>query len=215
MIIKPDAQLLFGPESIVYSARNCAYEILKRKHRSIYVYHNLQHTTGVLSSAMELAADHSLSLITQENIAIAALFHDVGYFDQIEGHENIGAQYAQSFLSSFDLAMNRINLITELILATNIHSEPHNLEAQILRDADLNYLGSDDYFRIASNLREEWAITRDKHYSDEEWTEQNIRFLNQHRYFTEAARKRYLHAKENNIKLLEKRLDSTDPASND
>lgn len=68
-------------------------------------------------------------------------------------------------------------------MATKIPQQPHNLLEQIICDADLDYLGRDDFYKIGETLRKEFL-----HYSivnsDEEWETLQIKFLQNHHYHT-------------------------------
>ena len=51
---------------------------------------------------------------------------------------------------------NDINSIQSLILITKVEAKPHNLLESIIRDADLEYLGSGDFEKISEYLKKEW-----------------------------------------------------------
>jgi hypothetical protein len=53
-------------------------------------------------------------------------------------------------------------------------------------DADLDYLGRDDFHEIADLLRRELR-EHGKLDSDKQWDEIQIKFLEQHTYFTQSA----------------------------
>lgn len=201
-------------EQILLEASHFASEIIKRKHRSVFEYHNLDHTLQVYKVALSLGKELNLSNEQLIQLGIAALFHDSGYYDNIDEHEKLGAANARRFLEEKKVEDSTIQEIEELILHTNIHSTPRNLLDEVIRDADLHYLGSHSYFQLAASLRNEWKHTRDKSYTDLEWTEQNIRFLSNHSYFTEVAKTRYLQTKINHIEQLKVQLNSSSGTPN-
>ena len=57
---------------------------------------------------------------------------------------------------------------------------------QIICDADLDYLGRDDFHEIADRLRRELK-EHGKINSDRQWDEMQVAFLNMHKYFTETS----------------------------
>ncbi|MDY0328837.1 MAG: hypothetical protein RBR07_11345, partial [Arcobacteraceae bacterium] len=76
--------------------------------------------------------------------------------------------------------------INEVIRTTQMPQHPFDRVSAVLCDSDLDYLGRDDYFIKASNLRkelDEYGI----HYSLEDWYELEIAFLKKHNYFTRSA----------------------------
>ena len=77
--------------------------------------------------------------------------------------------------------------IQSLIMATKLPQSPKNHLEQIICDADLDYLGRDDFFIIGNNLRKEFL-----HYNivanNEVWEKLQFNFLSNHQYFTESSR---------------------------
>jgi len=74
-------------------------------------------------------------------VAIAALFHDSGFSIQYDKNEFIGAKIAQNYLKSMLYDQEKIQLITEMILATDPDfKNPKNKYEEIIKDADLDNL---------------------------------------------------------------------------
>jgi hypothetical protein len=73
-----------------------------------------------------------------------------------------------------------------MIMATRIPQTPHNLLEEIIADADLDYLGRDDFWTIGNKLFTElqmYSIIQ----TEDEWNRLQIKFLEQHHYFTRTA----------------------------
>ena len=64
--------------------------------------------------------------------------------------------------------------------------KPTNKLEEIICDADLDYLGRDDFHEIADRLRRELR-EHGKIDSDRKWDELQVNFLSNHRYFTKTA----------------------------
>ena len=62
------------------------------------VYHNLSHTTEVVSAVKEIAAAEGVSADDLELLVIAAWFHDSGYVKTCKGHEEVSVGYVKEFL---------------------------------------------------------------------------------------------------------------------
>ena len=73
-------------------------------------------------------------------------------------------------------------------------------------DADLDYLGRDDFHEIATRLREELK-EHGKIDSDKQWDEIQVKFLNMHKYFTKTAIKTRKKKKQQNLKEVVERLE--------
>ncbi|MCH2199081.1 MAG: HD domain-containing protein [Flavobacteriales bacterium] len=187
---------------LAIQAQEHAISIITAGHSDAYTYHNLIHTSSVAQQTVVLATDHLLSERSKTALYIAAWFHDSGYYESIEDHERIGANHAREFVHDQEGDHELVDQVYHLILKTSISTEPDSIEEQIIRDADLHYLGIEAYQVIAARLRLEWETTLNKEYTDREWTEQNLRFMNRHRYYTEHAKHRFQHGKDQNIQAL-------------
>ena len=191
--------------SLITLAEIEATAVIQRLADSGFHYHNLDHTRGVVGVTRLLAQDLGCDDHTTELLAIAAWFHDTGY-DDMERHEMESARLAKEFLERNACSAVDIESVSAIILATNIHAEPQNLAEQIIRDADLHYLGVEDYYPRANRLRDEWEITQKRQLSDEEWYRLNLTFFNTHRFYTNAGEARFGQQKERNKKSIELKL---------
>jgi uncharacterized protein len=71
-------------------------------------------------------------------------------------------------------------------MATKIPQSPDNLLEKILCDADLDYLGGNNYGEISESLRDELGLNGIQ-LSAEEWLNIQIAFLEKHHYWTDFA----------------------------
>jgi len=93
---------------------------------------------------------------------------------------------AREILPKYGYSQEQIDVIDGLIKATEIPQSPKTLLEQIMCDADLDYLGRDDFHDIASLLRRELR-EHGKIDSDRLWDEIQVKFLTAHTYFTKSA----------------------------
>tara|TARA_R110002124_G_scaffold232439_1_gene397508 strand:- start:311 stop:1513 length:1203 start_codon:yes stop_codon:yes gene_type:complete len=174
--------------------------LLSEKLHSNYLYHNLAHTQRVVENVKEISENLEVSVIDVENLEIAAWFHDVGFIESGENHEEKSVKIAVDFLKSHNLSEDRLQTITELILATKMNSVPKTILEKILRDADAAHLASKDFFNYNSLLRKEWELVLGKKYKNKEWIALNLSFFTQkHRYYTDYALKNWTKDKEKNL----------------
>jgi hypothetical protein len=149
-------------------------------------YHNLSHTLDVSDATLRLSklegVDSHYSII----LATADLLHDVGMLDNYIEHEIASVKVAQRILPELDYTKSDIEEISNLILATRLPQEASTLGEMIICDADLDYLGRDDFFMIAHRLRCEWNC-QGKKYTLKEWYTMQASFLMKHHYFTASA----------------------------
>ena len=177
-IYLPHTKRLEGVESHVKKLLMCLPRNLS--------YHNADHTLhpvlGVAAVTNKLADMEGASPRGREIAVTAAYFHDVGYIRQYAANEPIGARMAGEVLPSLDYTQAEIQRVQSLILATNITFEPQTLLENIIRDADLDYLGRNDFFEKLEALRKE------KDVDPEEWIRSTMKFLKEHKYHTASAR---------------------------
>jgi predicted metal-dependent HD superfamily phosphohydrolase len=163
-----------------------------------YHYHDLFHTEDVLRGVEELA---SLEKINEDETLLlktAAIYHDIGYLSQAQGHEKIGAEAIKKILPNYRYNQKDIELISGIIKATQIPQMPKTKLQEIICDADLDNLGREDFFDRGELLRKELA-EQGIEKTDTEWYEFSLKFLQGHNYFTESAQNLRQKKKEQNI----------------
>jgi predicted metal-dependent HD superfamily phosphohydrolase len=132
---------------------------------------------------------------------VAALFHDTGFLVQADGHEEISCQYAKDHLFHIGFTLPEIELICGMIRATKIPQKPQNLLEEIIADADLDYLGRDDFFVIGGQLFNELKA-RNVVNQESDWDQIQIKFLENHRYFTHTAQTLRGEQKEKHLQII-------------
>jgi hypothetical protein len=125
-------------------------------------YHDYQHTIDVFVATVRLAdgcllSGLTLSAASVESILLAALFHDVGYIQEVEDPMGTGAKYTATHVrrsvdflsregSQFSIPPERCEQIGRLILGTDlsipwdtlsVKDEEERLSTEILAAADL------------------------------------------------------------------------------
>jgi uncharacterized protein len=179
-------------------------ELFRLKLSSAIYYHDFAHTQDVINAAEEIAFAEKISDADELMILkTAALFHDCGFVNVYNEHEEEGCRIARKHLPVFDYTQDEIDRICELIMATKIPQKPSTFLARILCDADLDYLGRDDYSTKAQKLFDEWKL-RGKIHSEKEWNELQIKFLESHHYWTKSAYSRRELKKHEHLENLKK-----------
>jgi uncharacterized protein len=169
-------------------------------------YHSLAHTRDDVAQAIERLAP--MEGVTGEALMLArtaAFFHDLGFLERREGHEQAGAQIAASVLPGYGYSPAQIAQIGGMIMATQLPQSPHSLLEQLLADSDLDILGRDDFIVLNAQLRAELASFQPDP-GDVAWLHGQIAFLRGHRYWTASARQLREAGKRQNIAALERML---------
>lgn len=149
-------------------------------------YHNLAHTKRVYSTCKVLSKFYNLSKKDNELLLIAALFHDTGFVNTTVNHEEVSCLLASNFLAKKGISDVDIGIIQSIIMATKIPQSPLNELEKMLCDADLEYLGSDDFYSISNKLYFE-LFEQKKIESIDEWNVLQIKFFKNHYYYTDYA----------------------------
>lgn len=184
---------------ILKISEDYAKNLLKDKLSSVYTYHNLDHTIQVVEKIKILAKEENINPEDTENLLLAGWFHDLGYVDDADNHEEESRKIASDFLKQHQFSEERIAKIGELILATDKFYKPKNHLEEVIKDADLYHLASDDYFRICENLRQEIKEVHHQKFSKQQWSELNIVFFSKHQFYTKYAKENWQPIKEKNV----------------
>ena len=176
------------PETkIVLEVRDFVLDLMKSKLPQEVVYHNFSHTSHVVNTVTDIAVAESLAPEDKEILQLAAWLHDVGYIKGYENHEEESALIAKEFLAKKDFPPEKIAKITACILVTKMPQNPKNNLEEIMCDADLEHLSSDNFSTRSNLLRSELEQFCDMSFSDIEWLKKNEKFLKEHNYFTNYA----------------------------
>jgi len=184
-------------------------ETLERELPKEVVYHNLNHTIQVVKAAIKIGKNSGLQEEEMELIEIAAWFHDLGYKDSGQDHEELSAKIASGYLSEKGYDEDKIKKIESCILATKMPQSPQTLIEEVVCDADLHHLGTEEYFNQAKLLKDEINNAGTDVLTDAKWMEMNVQFIKEHKFFTEFAQKTYEEQKLKNRKKVKKKLKKT------
>lgn len=168
-------------------------------------YHGVHHTRDVIRAAERIAISEGLDDESVMLIKTAALFHDAGFLRKYWKNEPQGVELAREILPRYDYSKEQIDIIEDMILATAIPQNPKNLYQEILCDADLDYLGRDDFEEISSSLCQE-LIEYGKIKNPQEWDGVQIKFLKKHKYFTKTSKETRTAKKLEKLEEIKKRV---------
>lgn len=150
-------------------------------------YHNFNHTLDVYRSAVAIAVQEDIEGLDLDLLRTAALYHDAGFLIGPHEHEMASCALAREGLPQFGYTEEMIERVCSMVMATKLPQKPSDLLGEILCDADLDYLGRSDFFRIGTTLF--WEFLYDGVVKNErEWNELQVRFLGSHTYFTSTSR---------------------------
>ncbi|MEX8546127.1 MAG: HD domain-containing protein [Mucilaginibacter sp.] len=149
-------------------------------------YHCVEHVLDVYAAAEKIGTAENISADDMKLLLTAAWFHDSGFLKGAKNHEEESCRIARETLPGFDYQPNEIEQICGMIMATKIPQSPKNHLEEILADADLDYLGRDDFFTIGNQLFKE-LVDFGTIKTARQWDELQVGFLESHHYFTKTA----------------------------
>jgi len=166
--------------------RKKAMEILKSELSEDLYYHGFQHTLDVLNVCNQYIKREKIDTYNAKLLRLGALLHDIGFTVSNINHEERGVEIAQTLMDELGFSKKDFNKIKGLILATRIPQTPKNYLEKIICDADLDYLGRSDFYKISSYLFKElkaYSLIK----SQKDWDLAQIKFLESHKYQTDFA----------------------------
>ncbi len=173
------------------------------------VYHNLSHTEAVVYAATQMASHYDLNEADFFVVIAAAWFHDIGYFLDASNHEAAGAKTASAYLQQQHVDMMLIQKIEKCILATKLPQQPESPVEQIVCDADLFHLGTDEFPDKNKLMRKEVNAFCERKISKEEWRMSAIKLLETHHYHTDYAKLLLDKAKQNHLSDLKSKAEAS------
>ena len=191
-------------QACAHALGRLAHELSPKLH-----FHSLTHTRDdVMPAALRLAAQLDISCEDTQLVRTAACYHDIGFIERRDGHEEASARIAAATLPRFGYSPEQVASIVGMIMATRLPQQPTNLLEQIVADADLDSLGREDFFTRNQALRDELAAY-DNIMTDETWYSGQLKFLRSHHYWTNEAASLRGPAKKLHIDELIRRLEVT------
>ena len=169
-------------------------------------YHSIDHTKDVVRAVERIAL---LENVTDEGLFLlksAATYHDAGFIEQYDKNEPIGARLADEILPKYGYTKTHIEIIKDLIYVTEIPHKPKTQLEEIICDADLDYLGRDDFNEISDKLCKELQ-EQGKIKNQKEWDLIQVKFLKSHVYFTKTAKSTRKKKKLKNLDEVIKRVE--------
>jgi len=182
--------------------------ILKRLRENLpehLSYHSVMHVKDVIDAVEKIAKSEAVNDEDLVLLKTAALFHDTGFLFGSKNHEEKSCEIAAEYLLEYGFSQDQLDKINGMIMATKIPQTPKNHLEQIVADADLDYLGRDDFFVIGDKLFEELSMFGIVN-SERDWNLLQEKFLESHHYFTETAINSRNQKKQDNLDIIKTKL---------
>lgn len=186
-----------------------AFKLLEQNLDPKYVFHSIEHTKDVFQEAVLFALTDGRTPREIELISIAAAYHDVGFLEGAEGHEQRSADIvAQEMEKEGSFEEQEVVLVRRMILDTHLNETHQGMKqrattglSRYLLDADLSNFGRDDFFERLKLYAEELGLEQSALASN------THTLMSRHYWKTEAAKSLREPKKRENIKVLAEKFD--------
>jgi len=188
--------------ALVDKYRRLAENILLNKISPKLTYHNIDHTKMVVKDFIEIGKASNISSKELELGTIAAWFHDTGYSQSINFHEQKSVEILDEEIDDDDFTREEIMIMKKLIICTKMPQEPKTTLEKALCDADLKYIGTKAFVEQSEMLRQEREQVSGSGITLKKWDSDAYSFLVKHEFFTSYAKRTYTTKKEENLNSL-------------
>ncbi|MCL6258645.1 HD domain-containing protein [Aquiflexum sp. TKW24L] len=171
-----------------FKLRRIVLELLEKGLPKNLTYHDIDHVMDVLGVCNQYIKRKKIKGTDACLLRIGALVHDLGFIQSTQNHEEVGAAMAQSIMESLNMDPKHIEIVKGLVMATRIPQSPKTELQKIICDSDLDYLGRNNYVEISDKLYQELKSTNVLK-TREDWVELQIKFLKNHTFHTDFAKK--------------------------
>ncbi len=193
--------------SLINKASEFAKELLLTKLPPWALYHNLNHTIETVETCYEISEGLKLNNYDTEILTIAAWFHDAGYTETSDGHEEVSVKIASNFLIKYNYPVEKMNKVSRCILATKISNQPNSFLEEVICDADMIVLGKKEFFERNDLLKLEIENRDGVNISETTWLKRSLEFISKHIFYTEYAKLKFNQQLLTNIKILKKMIE--------
>ncbi len=206
--LAPGTRLLQMAEEnqILEKASEFVRGILTSKAPDWAIYHSYEHTVETVEAAREIAEGSKLDRDETEVVLLAAWFHDTGYTECCDGHEERSSVIAREFLGENGYPAGKTEQVARCILSTKVPQTPADILEQVICDADMVHLGRKRFFRKNELIRMEMERRDGRPMTEVEWLTICSNFVSSHRFHTRYAHGEYQARKMKNLLALQDML---------
>lgn len=198
--------------SLLQNAEQYATDILKNQLSSDLVFHNYEHTKAIVDAIQSIGPIEKLNEEEMEAALIAAWFHETGYRDAYDRHEEKSKLIAKEFLSKHNVSIEKTDKVLAGIFSTKPDVEPNNNIERVLSDALKIEVKEGDLKKYVERHNQEILNIKKKEVSDAEGLQNYLESILKYRFYTTYGKEILLPAKDKLRAKVEKRLSKLQKA---
>jgi predicted metal-dependent HD superfamily phosphohydrolase len=193
--------------ALIADTENYVKGLFKKYNQPNLVFHDLQHTQGVVQHAYEIAAHYQLPDKELFELSIAAWFHDTGHLvTNPSDHEEKSVALMEEYIRNKTGDEELIKKVASLIRITKFPPSPKSLQEMIICDADTYHFGLEDFRQTNKAMKKE-LILRNMSTVVLDWERNSLELLEKHQFFTSYCMDLLQKGKEKNIRRLQKKIN--------
>jgi predicted metal-dependent HD superfamily phosphohydrolase len=182
-------------------------EYYQKEFSSDFSFHNYARGVNIVRNCNTIGAQMNLDKEELEVLHLASWFLETGYAKDYYNYQKASVTIADKYCRETGVDDDIIRVIEETILSTRYPQQPVTIMARVLCDAALYHLAEKNLPQNIENLSRERREVLKEAYSDKDGLVEIINTMNDHFYFTSAARELFEKKKQKQKKLLQKKLD--------
>ncbi|MEO6039595.1 MAG: HD family phosphohydrolase, partial [Saprospiraceae bacterium] len=199
-----------APEQLLHETETYITDFFNRFISPEYVFHDLDHTVQTVAAARIIGEGFQLDEREMLLVQLSTWFHDTGYSEGPQDHEERSVLNAQHFLQG-KISDSELATVIACIRSTKVPQQPQNLLEEIIGDADLSHLGMESYWDRTGKLRQEFILARKTVMSEQDWLDFELNFLLSHEYHTSVAQQLFNKRKRKHVQQLVKQKRRLNP----
>ncbi len=198
------------PEQLLHETESYITDYFTRLISPEYVFHDLDHTVQTVAAARIIGEGFQLDDRSMMLLQLATWFHDTGYAEGPQDHEERSVVNARQYLQN-KISESELETVIACIRSTKVPQQPQNRLEEIICDADLSHLGMESYWDRTGKLRQEFILARKTVMSEQDWVDFELNFLLSHDYHTSVAQQLFNKRKGKHVQQLVKQKHRLNP----
>jgi len=190
------------PDELLWETGTYIRQYMQEHVPARYVFHNYRRAVHVVQTCALLVTGTDLSKDDRTTVLLAAWFLQTGYGQDPANPLKAAAGLAEKYFTEKGLDVANVQTISTCIGSLRWPQQPITVMAQLLCDADNEWLGSRDFPEDASALRQELETTNGNEYTESAWWDKMLEMLDSQMFFTPFAKDLYGKRKKKNREMV-------------
>ncbi len=177
--------------AILQAAHQHILDVFNSKHDPRLVYHNYQHTCGIVQSIQEIASEEQLNDNETEPALLAGYFSNIGYLEKYDNPLDDAIRQLSVFLELNNYQADLFQIALRCLQNINLNQQPQSKSEQVFADAVAIQALHRNFSEMGPLLRLEEELLQKQKYSTAEWAQFQLQHLMQIKFYLPYSKKQY------------------------